>query len=144
VKSRDEILESYKSHLARYLSGGEYSFPFDSLNIRRGAVDPNFDILPIIYIWEDKEAVTIRNQNKTRVLPIVVEGYFNPKAYSYENDSTCMNAFLKELLEITARYNETNPKNPFTELENDVFYIIGEVTMMAIQIRLAVNYVTTY
>ena len=81
---------------------------------------------------------------KERTLPIVVESYLNPKAYDYGNDSSCINQFLKELLEITGRYNESNPKNPFIELENDVFYIIGDVTMMAIQVRMEVKYVTTY
>ena len=144
MKGRDEILENFKSHLARYLSGGEYSFPFNSEYIRRGAVDPNFDVLPIIYIWEDKERVVTRNRMKERTLPIVVEAYLNPKAYSYDNDSQCINVFLRELLTITNQFNDTNPKNPFIELENDVFYIIGDVTMMAIQVRMEVKYVTTY
>jgi hypothetical protein len=149
MKTRDEVLDSYKSHLIRYLTSGEYNdftntFLFASENIKRGAVDANFDILPIIYIWEGKEKVITRNRTRTRELPIVVEGYVNPKAYQYESDSNCINAFIREVQEITNRFNDSNPKNPFVETQNDVFYIIGDITMMAAQIHLAVEYVTTY
>ena len=144
---RDTILESFKTHLIKYLSDTTLNYPIvvGSSYIRRGAVDVNFDVTPIIYIWEDIERTKWNNRNSKRELDIIVEAYVNPKQYvaTYDSDSKCLNAFLKEILDVVGRYNDSNPKNPFIETGNEVFYIVGDESLIALQIKLTMMYVTT-
>ena len=122
--------------------------PIKDRYILRATPDFLFDPLPRLYIFEGTEGVSQRGRVKERDLEVVLTGLVNPSDYrsTYTLDADCINAFLKQIQKVIntkpMKYNDR--QIPVFEEGNDIYYIVGDPSFMAVEITVTLKYITDY
>jgi hypothetical protein len=149
---RNILLNAFRDFLSLNLAlsaaTADIPIPIADQYIVRATPNFLFDPLPRLYIFEGTEDVTERGRRKERELEVVLTALVNPSNHrtAYPLDADCINAFLKQiqLVANTKPMVYDNKQIPVFEEGNDIYYIVGDPSFMAVEITVTLKYITDY
>ena len=137
-------------------------FPVQRQYVKRGGIELKFDAFPRIYLWTGDEIVTKVNRFKESELDATIAMMINPADHRdiYPDDNDCIDAALEQMQICLEKFNAPLPRTSYNaegilesnvgkrcavnEIGNDVIFITGDPSFVAVEIGIEIKYVTLF